>query len=125
MRCKFFMLAIFFIVLFSINSSAQTVELDKLPEYIVVAATNGGAFSDINIDIRIKKSKYGDELKKLEKRLNDDDFVETYTDLLNEMYEIGFDFIDAFENEAKDPGIKSVIGKDIKIRQNLVFRKRK
>lgn len=120
MKIKFFVLSIFLMAMFAVNASAQTVDINKLPQYIVVAATNGGILSDVDIDIRIKKSKYADELKKLEKRLNNDDFVETYTDLLNEMDEIGYDFIDSFENKIKGNGL---IG-DAKVRNNLVFRKK-
>lgn len=121
MRVKLFTFFVLFGLLFVVNASAQQgIDIDKLPQYIVVASTNGGVLSDIDVDIRIKKSKYADELKKLEKRLNNSDFVETYTDLLNEMHELGFDFIDSFENKIQEKGILS----DLKVRQNLVFRKR-
>lgn len=109
---------------FVANASAQAIDIDKLPKYVVVASTNGGVLSDIDVDIRIKKSKYRSELRNLEKRLNNDDFVETYTDLLNEMDELGFEFVYAFANEVQGDGIKGIIS-DSKVRQNLIFRKKR
>ncbi len=120
MKQKLFMFFVIFGMLFVVNASAQAININKLPKYVVVAATNGGVLSDIDVDIRIKKSKYRSELKKLEKRLNNDDFVETYTDLLNEMDELGFEFVDSFANEVQDKGIIA----DQKVRQNLIFRKK-
>ena len=120
MKMKTFLFLTFLTVLFAVNVSAQSVDLERLPKYVVVATTNGGLLSDIDVDIRIKKSKYRDELIRLEKVLEDDS-IKTYTDLLNEMDELGFDFIDSFENKIKGDGILG----DSKVRQNLIFRKRK
>ena len=61
--------SIFLMIMLAVSVSAQTVDLDKLPRYIVVASTNGGVLTDIDVDIRIKKSKYKSELQKLEKRM--------------------------------------------------------
>ncbi len=94
---------------------------NDLPEYIVIAATNGGWLSDINVDIRIKKSKYKQGLKRLEKRIKNGGIVKTYTDLLNEMYEQGYEFVNAFPLKVESNGEYA----DSKVRHNLVFRKQK
>ncbi|NNE99079.1 MAG: hypothetical protein HKN25_08675 [Pyrinomonadaceae bacterium] len=112
------MLVLFVSLLFVASASAQEINTDQLPKYIVVATTNGGVLSNLDVDIRIKKSKYKIELQKLERMLKDDSDIKTYTDLLNRMDELGFEFLDAFENK-----IKAGILDDAKIRQNLIFRK--
>ncbi len=119
MKMKTSVFAVFLCLMFVVGASAQDVDTDQLPRYIVVATTNGGVLSNLDVDIRIKKSKYKIELQKLERMLKDDSDIKTYTDLLNRMDELGFDFLDAFENK-----IESGILDDAKIRQNLIFKKR-
>lgn len=118
MKMKLFIFATFLCLTSAIGASAQDINTDQLPKYVVVATTNGGVLSNLDVDIRIKKSKYKVELRKLEKMLKDDSDIKTYTDLLNRMDELGFEFLDAFENK-----IESGILDDAKIRQNLIFRK--
>jgi len=119
MKMKTLVFTVFLCLMFVMGAAAQDIDTDQLPRYIVVATTNGGVLSNLDVDIRIKKSKYKIELQKLERMLKDDSDIKTYTDLLNRMDELGFDFLDAFENK-----IQSGILDDAKIRQNLIFRKK-
>ena len=119
MKMKLLIFAAFLCLTSAIGATAQDINTDQLPKYIVVATTNGGVLSNLDVDIRIKKSKYKIELQKLERMLKDDSDIKTYTDLLNRMDELGFDFLDAFENK-----VEGGILNDAKIRQNLIFKKR-
>jgi hypothetical protein len=98
---------------FVVNTSAQKVDADKLPKYIVVTIKAKSLLSDFDVDIRnVKNSKYAGELKKLETYLDNNDIVESYTDLLNTMDELNYDFLESFvRNESAS-------------RHNLIFRKR-
>ena len=114
MKVKVFLVAVMFGLFLSVNASAQTVDKDKLPEYIVVTAKAESLFTNFDVDIKVvKNSKYAEELKKLETRLDNDEIVESYNDLLNEMHEIGYDFLESFERNESNS------------RHNLIFRKRK
>ena len=119
MKLKTIVFTVFLCLVAVVSASAQDVDSNQLPKYVVVATTNGGVLSNLDVDIRIKKSKYKIELQKLERVLKDDSDIKTYTDLLNRMDELGFDFLDSFENK-----IQSGILDDAKIRQNLIFKKR-
>lgn len=119
MRMRLSVFAVFVCLTAIVGVSAQDINTNQLPKYLVVATTNGGVLSNLDVDIRIKKSKYKIELQKLEKMLKDDSDIKTYTDLLNRMDELGFDFLDAFENK-----VEGGILDNAKIRQNLIFKKR-
>lgn len=113
MKTKLLMFFVLFGLFFVINVSAQKVDIDKLPEYIVVKVKDGSFITNFDVDIKIiKKSKYASELKKLETHLDDNDVVQSYNDLLNEMHEIGYNFVESFvRNESGS-------------RHNLIFRKK-
>jgi hypothetical protein len=98
---------------FVINAPAQKVDTDKLPKYIVVTIKAKSLLSDFDVDIRnVKNSKYAGELKKLETYLDNNDIVESYTDLLNTMDELKYEFLESFvRNESGS-------------RHNLIFRKK-
>lgn len=113
MKLKMFLFVMMCGLFFTVNAAAQKVDPDKLPEYIVITAKEGSILTNFDVDIKTKKKKYTAELKRLEERLDDNEVVETYNDLLNEMHEIGYEFLESFvRNESGS-------------RHNLIFRKRK
>jgi hypothetical protein len=113
MKMKMFVFWMLFGLFLVVNTSAQSVDKDKLPEYIVVTVKAKSLLSDFDVDIKIKKKQYTDELKKLEKRLDNNDLVESYNDLLIEMNDLGYEFLESFvRNESGS-------------RHNLIFRKKK
>jgi hypothetical protein len=78
---------------------SQSIDIDKLPEYVVIALeTNGRILGPRNIFVNARRSPYEDALKELQdvisdrKKLN----VRTQTDLLNAMLGFGFEYKDAY-----------------------------
>ncbi len=114
MKIRLVVFSILLVVFFVANASAQKVNPDKLPEYVVLSAREGSLITNFDVDIKIiKTSKYANELKKLEAHLDNSDVVGSYNDLLNEMFEIGYVFLESFERN--ETGSK----------HNLIFRKKK
>ena len=121
-----------FFVLASINVYSQ-MEIQKLPEYVIITAENTKLLGGIGLMIDYKKSPYRAELIRLEEYLTlaKQNRVRTQTDLLNVMSAIGFEYINAFNANAgtiggnTDIGDRSEVGlSESKFRINMVFRKK-
>lgn len=109
-RFVFFLLIIGMVL--TVNTVAQSVNVNKLPKYVVVGVIDGGFFDNFKSDIKVKENssfKYNDELLRLEKILEK---TNTMTEILNKMDNLGFDFIDSSETKG---------GRF----QHLIFRKQK
>ncbi|MBP4138395.1 hypothetical protein [Flavobacterium geliluteum] len=132
---------LFFTLLLSVTQmSAQKLNVDKsssigvdqLPEYVVITSEDTKLLGGMNITIQSKKSDYKDALDDLESLLQSSKKLQirTQTDLLNAMFELGFEFINAYN--ASSTAIGAGAGNDVtvngtieKFRVNMVFKKRK
>ncbi len=106
-------------------------KVGELPEYIVVTSENTKLLGGINISIDYKKSKYRDKLSELEHALQSGKGlrIRNQTDLLNEMSDIGFEYVDAYNAQAGTLGALggddvAATGSKSKFRTNMVFRKK-
>lgn len=113
------------------NIIAQDVNINELPEYVVVTSENTKLLGGININIASKKSTFESALKKLESTLQNAKKlrVRTQTDLLNAMSKLGFDYIDAYNANAGAVGAGAgdkiqISDTQAKFRINMVFRKK-
>ncbi len=109
-RLIFFLLIVLMVL--TISVSAQTIDVNKLPKYVVVGVIDGGFFDNFKSDIKVKENssfKFNDELLKLEKILEK---TNTMTEMLNRMDDLGFDFVDSSETKGGNF-------------QHLIFRKQK
>ncbi|MCF6308300.1 MAG: hypothetical protein L3J09_10110 [Flavobacteriaceae bacterium] len=111
--------------------SSSSVNIEQLPEYVVITSENTKLLGGINITIDYKKSDYADVLEELEillqnrKKLR----IRNQTDLLNTMSKLGFEYIDAFNASAGTLGAGGgddviISGSSSKFRINIVFRKK-
>lgn len=111
--------------------STSSVNINDLPEYVVVTSENTKLIGGINITIDHKKSDYETVLKKLQtilqnrKKLR----IRNQTDLLNAMSKLGFDYVNAYNGRAGNIGVSSgndleIIGGNTKYRINMVFKKK-
>lgn len=119
------------IMLAATNLYAQDVNINELPEYVVVTSENTKILGGININIAHKKSNYEKALKELESTLQNVKKlrVRTQTDLLNAMSKLGFDYIDAYNANAGAIGAGAgdkiqLSDTQAKFRTNMVFRKK-
>lgn len=110
----------------------SSVNINELPEYLVVTSENTKLIGGININIDHKKSAYEDVLKELETLLQNRKKlrIRTQTDLLNAMSKLGFEYVNAYNGKAGTIG-SGVGGKDVdifgsqaKYRINMVFKKK-
>ena len=115
------------------NSYAQQPDVKQLPEYVIITTENTKLLGGIGLTIDYKKSPYRDQLIKLEDYLTlaKQNRVRTQTDLLNAMYTLGFEYVDAFNSNADtfggntDVGDRSELsGSNSKFRINIVFKKK-
>ena len=126
-------------MLLSINVKAQelavesvsAVNINELPEYVVVTSENTKLIGGINISIDHKKSDYEVVLKELEHLLQNRKKlrIRNQTDLLNAMSKLGFEYVNAYNGRAGSVGIGTgkdveVIGSSAKYRINMVFKKK-
>ena len=126
-------------VLLSINVNAQelkveatsSVNINELPEYVVVTSENTKFIGGININIDYKKSEYEGVLKELESLLQNRKklSIRTQTDLLNAMSKLGFVYVNAYNGKAGSLGLSSgkdteILGSQAKYRINMVFKKK-
>lgn len=129
----------FLMALTAINITAQelsvdhssSVNIEKLPEYVVVTSENTKLLGGMNINIDSKKSSYENVLKDLEELLqkNKNLAIRNQTDLLNAMSKLGFDYVDAYNASAGTIGAAAgedvqAFGSNAKYRINMVFRKK-
>lgn len=119
------------IMLAATNLYSQDVNINELPEYVVVTSENTKILGGININIAHKKSNYEKALKELESTLQNVKKlrVRTQTDLLNAMSKLGFDYIDAYNANAGAIGAGAgdkiqLSDTQAKFRTNMVFRKK-
>ncbi len=135
MRKKIFLL----FTILSISLTAQelkvvessTVNINDLPEYIVITSENTKLIGGINITIDYKKSQYEDVLDELETLLQNRKKlrIRNQTDLLNAMSKLGFKYVDAYNATAGTLGLGGgddvqLSGSESKFRTNMVFRKK-
>lgn len=129
------------IILFSglAKISAQELKVDKsssisinqLPEYVVITSESTKLIGGMNITIKSKKSDYKEVLDNLEDLLQSRKKLEirTQTDLLNAMYELGFEYVNAYNDSSISIGAGAgddvqVSGSTEKFRVNMVFKKK-
>jgi len=115
-------------------AQAQSVKITELPEYVVITAENTKLLGGIGLNIDHKKSPYKDALQRLEDYIvaKDENRVRTLTDLLNVMSDLGFDYVNSFQSTFDDFNTTLKGASDVglgmgtsKVRNNLVFRKKK
>ncbi len=112
-------------------SNSSSVNIDQLPEYIVVTSENTKLIGGIDITIDYKKSDYEDVLDELETLLQNRKKlrIRNQTDLLNAMSKLGFEYVDAYNARGGTVGAGGgndveIFGSDTKFRINMVFRKK-
>ena len=99
---RLFFLIVFSGILFSTNSFAQKAlrakpKVETMPEFVVIRASDSGALSKMQINIQIKKkSRYRLDLFKLEEWIYAQEGIRTTSDLMNVMYEIGYEYQNAY-----------------------------
>ncbi len=106
--------------------------VEMLPTYLVITSENTKLIGGINIVIDYKKSRYEPALEELEFLLQNRKKmkIRNQTDLLNVMYELGYEFIDAYNATSGTLGAGAgdnvdVFGSESKFRTNMVFKKMK
>ncbi len=118
MILRFTCLILAFNLSFTINNRGFTIE--ELPEYVVIQTevfTRGTSGRILEVDGR-RKSRDEKALTKLEDYLQDKkrSGVKYHTDLLNEMSDIGYDFIQAIKNDEVDYLARYIFRKKAKFR---------
>tara|TARA_R110002073_G_scaffold216229_2_gene376440 strand:+ start:1904 stop:2341 length:438 start_codon:yes stop_codon:yes gene_type:complete len=111
--------------------SVSAVNINDLPEYVVVTSENTKLIGGININIDYKKSDYENVLRELEHLLQNRRKlrIRNQTDLLNAMSKLGFEYVNAYNGKAGTLGLNSgknveVFGSQAKYRINMVFKKK-
>ncbi len=123
-------------ILFSSSSFGQKtindLSVDDYPQYVIITTENTKLLGGINIIIDSKKSEYEDKLYTLEEVLQSRKKmrIRNQTDLLNAMWEFGYEFVNAFNANAGTIGGQAgddveLLGSESKFRVNLVFKKAK
>lgn len=120
------------LVLSSLSLFAQKnkrPDINKLPNYVIVAAdASPGLLGGLGISIDTKNSEYKDQFDNLEDFLTskkEGAGVRNLTDLLNTMYELGYEYVNAFEASSFGIGAESVTAssRSEKARASIVFKK--
>lgn len=137
-RYKFIIILLACIATFTLNAQEKKVidtsciDINELPEYIVITSENTKLLGGINITIDAKKSIYQDVLENLEHILQNRKklHIRNQTDLMNALYQLGYEFLDAYNASAGTIGAGtgndvSVFGSDAKYRINMVFKKKR
>jgi len=111
--------------------SSSSVNIEQLPEYVVITSENTKLIGGINIIIDYKKSKYQKVLGELEILLQNKNKlrVRNQTDLLNAMSKLSFEYVDAYNASTGTIGAGGgedvqIYGSQGKFRINMVFRKK-
>ncbi|MFV0530216.1 MAG: hypothetical protein ACK5MD_02135 [Flavobacteriales bacterium] len=88
-------------------SLTNEVDVNNLPEYIVITSENTKILGGINIIIDAKRSIYEDRLLTLENLLQSGKKmrIRNQTDLLNVFSQIGYEFIDAYNATSGSLGL--------------------
>lgn len=81
-----------------LNINISHPDIDELPEYVVIVSEMPTALGGIMLDIQTRGSEDEQGLSKLEDFLTNKDKlnVKNQTDLLNHMFKLGYDFVDAY-----------------------------
>ncbi len=139
MKTHRILVVLLFVTLVSTHASAQelkveeryAVNINELPEYVVVTSENTKLLGGININIDHKKSDYSEVLKTLESLLQNRKKlrIRTQTDLLNAMSKLGFEYVNAYNGRSSNIGAGSgddleIFGSHEKFRINMVFKKK-
>ncbi len=134
---KHLILLIVVLELGSINLMAQestvenpsSVNIRKLPEYVVITSENTKTLGELNITINSEKSAYSNVLQDLETLLQDSRNLQisNHTDLLSIMAKMGFEYIDTYIGTARRIGSEEdedqTFAANSNFRINMVFRK--
>jgi hypothetical protein len=104
----------------SLSFKDKSFKVEEFPEYVIINCDNLTPIlaNSINIVIQAKNSKFEKSLKGLQDFFEDNKYlnISNQTDLLNAMSELGFDYVDAFPQNATENSIFS--------RTGFVFRKK-
>lgn len=106
-------------------SQGQKINADDLPKYIIISSQKGEIFNDIAIIIDSDNSPYKKGLDKLEHMLQNRKMlkVRNQADLLNAMDQLGFDYLDVYQDTEKDS--KTSLDKTARrFRVNMIFKKK-
>jgi len=137
MKTKLTVLALLFVSAFLPELHAQTsstISSQELPEYVIITAENTKLLGGIGLTIDWKKSPHKESLEKLYTFLQSkkEQQVRTIADLLNVMYDLGFEYVNSFGSSSFELGGEydvtkktAVDASDSKHRNNIVFKKRK
>lgn len=123
MNKNYVLLSMMFCLILAVGVSAQTSG-DEMPRYVVVEAERTVDFLDydeLKVDIVIRDSKFKKGLRGLEKSLKKSD-MKTFTDLLNNMYAAGYDFVATMPAGSQSKATSDKKAKT-KIKNSLIFRK--
>jgi len=142
LRAVLFVASMFFAMLsegyaqeLSVTKSTQ-VEINNLPEYVIVTSQNTKLLGGIGVTIDAKKSSFKKQLTVLNDLLQDGDKlkIRNQTDLLNAMSQLGYEFVDAYNSsqvvnsrEKKDVAddiFNTIDGGKGTFRVNMIFRKK-
>ena len=106
---------------------SSSINIDRLPEYVIVTSQNTKFLGGINLTIDYKRSNYRHILKKLSDLLQDGNKlrIRNQTDLLNAMSNLGFEYVDSY-NAATISYDTQKDGEDhtVSYRVNMIFRKK-
>ncbi|MGG8497816.1 hypothetical protein ACQY1Q_15500 [Tenacibaculum sp. TC6] len=103
----------------------ETVNVNELPNYIIISSQKSAFFGDIAIIIDTKNSLYKDKLDELESLLQNRKKlkIRNQGDLLNAMDALGFDYVDSY-NETETDSYTNLDKTARKFRVNMIFRKK-
>lgn len=108
------------------QNSIKDLNIDDYPEYIVVSVHNNTRGIN-SISINAKDSPNEEKFKQLSDILNKKKNmrIRNETDLLNTMYDFGYEYVDTFNGNASTGGPADVVASTTSFQSNLIFRKRK
>lgn len=129
-------LVLLMILVLKLNLSAQelkvetssSVNIEQLPEYLIITSENTKLLGGIDIVIDSKKSKYRDQLLELESLLQNRKKlrIRNQTDLLTALSQLGYEYVDAYSagSDTFNSGDSDFSSGTSKVRVNMVFRKK-
>ncbi len=117
-------------------TKSTEVNINNLPEYVIVTSQNTKLLGGIGVTIDAKKSSYKKQLLTLNDLLQDSDKlkIRNQTDLLNAMSKLGYEFVDAYnasqvvnsreKEDVVDDIFNEIDGGKGVFRVNMIFRKK-
>lgn len=137
MRKTILTVLIAIVTIYNINAQelkvveSSIININELPEYLVITSENTKLLGGIGISIDYKKSMYEEVLEELETLLQNRKKlrIRNQTDLLNALSKLGFEYLDAYNATAGSLGVGggddvNVSASNAKYRTNMVFRKK-